>query len=202
MTFTNNDDPGAKNILCAKLQMIHQHHCWLNMWDREHQIHRIWTKWQVCLHGVVVQAQSIIPRHPSIYCISAVITARLAFTATLTQSSAFNRKLSVVHCTADKECTSFNYLPNQTCGVDPSNPHTRNKGKHPLHVISLIMDNDNNVKKLGSTLHFKKKDQLAMCYLKSISSLLTHLAVCLSTILLMLFILAPTIWLQKESTRI
>jgi hypothetical protein len=25
-------------------------------------------------------------------------------------------------CTADKECVSYNCLPNQTCGVDPSNP--------------------------------------------------------------------------------
>lgn len=26
------------------------------------------------------------------------------------------------HCTADKECASYNCLPNQTCGVDPSDP--------------------------------------------------------------------------------
>jgi hypothetical protein len=44
--------------------------------------------------------------------------------------------------------------------------NARTKGEHPSHIVSLIMDSDNNVKKLGSILYFSVKEQFTTCYLK------------------------------------
>ena len=78
-------------------------------------------------HSLSAQVEQNVPLECNIYCDTNTIIC-------------IQQKAIGAHCTADKECASFNYLPNQTCGVDPSNPCARNKSEHPSHIVLLIMD--------------------------------------------------------------
>ena len=62
-------------------------------------------------------------------------------------------------CDADKECLSCNCLPNQTCGVSPSNPHHLSTGIYAIIGIGIFGGNEPPI---FFTLHFAYNDILGM----------------------------------------
>ena len=92
------------------------------MRNREYRIRRIWRKWRVCLYRITVSITRAFQH--LVYTILCVCSdnCKIGLYCDTNSTTCIQQRDVGASCGADKECVSFNCLPNQVCGVSPSNP--------------------------------------------------------------------------------